>query len=147
MSALPQTFPCPNCREIINDTMETCRYCSVPIDRQIALHAAATQSRVNEACSDASYIKTAAIAMWVFLGLSFIPLTGIFGYAFLVTLIVVIALLVRWQVKFGDILTADPDYVQAKRSKNMALILLLAALFVGFIIRPLIYLVWYYRFA
>lgn len=147
MSAQPQTFPCPNCREIINDTMETCRYCSVPIDKQIALSAALTQSRVNEACSDASYIKTAAIAMWVFLGLSFIPLTGMFGLAFLVTLIIVVALLIRWQVKFGDILTADPDYARARRVKNLALILVLAAFFVAFIIRPIVYLLWYYRSA
>lgn len=145
MSAQPQTFPCPNCREIINDTMETCRYCSVPIDKQIALQAAATQSAVNEACSDASYIRTAAIVMWIFLGLSFVPFIGMFGYAFLVTLIVVVALLVRWQVKFGSIITADPDYVRARQSKNIALVLLLAAFFVAFVIRPLIYLAWYYH--
>lgn len=47
MFAQPQTFPCPNCNEIINDTMEKCPYCSVPVDRQIAAMAADIQSKPN----------------------------------------------------------------------------------------------------
>lgn len=60
MPGQPQTFPCPNCNEVINDAMERCRYCSAPIDGRAAAEAAEVQSRVNRACSDASYLRTAA---------------------------------------------------------------------------------------
>lgn len=127
--------------------METCRYCSVPIDKQIALHAAATQNKVNEACSDASYLRTAAVVMWVFLGLSFIPFLGIFNWAFLVTLLVVLVLGIRWQAMFGSIITADPDYQRARRSWIIALMLWIAAIIVGFVIRTIIYLLLFSRFS
>src|SRR5437667_12096634 len=45
----PQTFPCPNCNEIINESMQTCRFCSAPVDPQAASAAAEIQSRVNRA--------------------------------------------------------------------------------------------------
>ena len=32
MLANPRTFRCPNCKEMINDSMTQCRYCSVPVD-------------------------------------------------------------------------------------------------------------------
>lgn len=139
MSAQPRTFPCPNCNEIINDTMETCRYCSAPVDRQAAAVAAELQSKVNQACSDASYLKTAAFLMWAFLGLSFIPFIPLVSWGFIGMFVVVPILIIRWQVKFGSIQTKDPDYPQARRSKNLALILWLAALFVGFVVNPLWY--------
>ena len=64
MLSQPQTFPCPNCNEIINDSMQTCRFCSAPVDPQAASAAAENQSRVNRACSDASFLRTAAAAMF-----------------------------------------------------------------------------------
>lgn len=139
MLAQPQTFPCLNCNEIINDTMETCRYCSAPVDRRAAAAAAEVQSKVNQACSDASYLKTAALVMWAFLGLSFIPIIPFVGWGFIFTFIAVLVMIIRWQVKFGGIQTRDPDYPQAVRSKNLALILWLAALVVGFAVRPILY--------
>jgi hypothetical protein len=135
----PQTFPCPNCGEIINDTMEKCRYCSAPVDRQAAAAAAEAQSKVNQACSDASYLKTAALVMWAFLGLSFIPFIPLVGWGFLFTFIAVLVMIIRWQIKFGGVRTNDLDYPRAKRSKNLAAILWLAALVVGFVVRPLLY--------
>ena len=141
MLAQPHTFPCPNCNEIINDTLEKCRFCSAPVDRQAAVAAAETQSKVNQACSDASYVKIAAVTMWVFLGLSFIPLIPIVGWAFLFTFLAVLVMIIRWQIRFGGLQTNDPDYPKAKRSKNLALLLLLAAIPVAFVIRPLLYTV------
>ncbi len=135
----PQTYPCPNCNEIINDTVDKCRYCSTPVDRQAAAAAADLQSKVNQACSDASYLKTAAFVMWAFLGLSFIPLIPLVGWGFLFTFIAVLVMIIRWQIKFGSIKTKDTDYPRAKRSKNLALILWLAAFIVGFVVRPLLY--------
>jgi Ca2+/Na+ antiporter len=117
--------------------MEKCPYCSTPVDRQAAAAAAENQSKVNQACSDASYLRTAAFVMWVFLGLSFIPFIPLVGWAFLLTFVVVLVMIIRWQVKFGGIKTNDPDYPRAKRNRNLASILWIAA-FVGLIVRQLV---------
>jgi hypothetical protein len=127
------TFPCPNCNEIINDSMRECPFCHAPIDPQAARAAGELQSRVNQACSDASYTKTAAYLMFVFLGLSFIPFLPLVSWGFLVTFIAVIVMIVRWQSKFGGLQTRDPDYRTAKLSRNIALILWIAAVPVWFV--------------
>jgi hypothetical protein len=118
--------------------MERCKYCDTYIDKGIARLAAETQKKVNQAYSDASYTKTAAVAMWVFLGLSFIPFLPFVGWGFLITFIVVLVMLIRWQVMFRSVITSDPDYQKARRTKNLALILWIVALPTGFIIQPLV---------
>ena len=139
MFAQPQTLPCPSCNEITNDTMEKCPHCSVQIDRKAAAAAAEAQGRVNQACSDASYLRTAAVGMWVFLGLSLVPFIPLVYWGFLVTFVVVLVMFIRWQVKFGGLKTQDADYAQAKRAKNVALILWLAAFATGFVILPVVH--------
>jgi len=138
MFATPRTFPCPNCKEIINDSMTTCRFCSVAIDPGIAAQVAEQQAKANQAYSDASFLRTAAVAMFVFLGLSFIPLVPIVYWGFLATFLVTVVLLVRWQIRFASLNTSDPDYQKAKRSRNVALLLIILAIPLGFIIRPLL---------
>lgn len=131
------TFPCPNCNEIINDGMRECRFCHAPIDPQAARAAGELQAKVNQACSDASYTKTAAYLMLAFLVLSLIPLIPLVSWGFIVTFIAVIVMIIRWQAKFGGLQTRDPDYKTAKLSRNIALILWLAAIplwFVGNVI-------------
>jgi hypothetical protein len=125
----PQTFSCPNCHEIINDSMQTCRFCSAPVDPQVASAAAETQSRVNRACSDASFLRTAAAAMFGFLAFSLIPFISLPTYlGFIITFFVVLVLIIRWQIKFGRLETSDVDYQRAKRLRNVALILWLVAI-------------------
>ena len=141
MLANPRTFRCPNCNEMINDSMTTCRYCSTPVDPGIAAMIADQQEKANRACSDASYLKTASVAMFVFLGLSFVPFLPVVYFGFVITFVVTIVLLILWQVKFGSLKTNDPDYQRARRSKNTALIILIVAAPLGFIIRPLIPLI------
>ena len=126
MLANPRTFRCPNCNEMINDSMTQCRYCSVPVDPGVAQLIADRQEKANHACSDASFIRTAAIATYVFLGITFIPMLGIFSWAVLITFFVVIVLLVRWQVRYGNLLTNDADYLSARRSWWISLIMILA---------------------
>jgi hypothetical protein len=137
MFAQPRTFRCPNCNEMINESMDRCRFCSTPTDHEAAASAAESQDKVNQSCNDASYARIAAVAMFVFLGLSFIPLIPVVYWGFLVTFAMVLVLLVRWQVKFGRLKTTDTDYGRARRSKNVALVLWLVAIPVGFVIRPL----------
>ena len=137
----PRTFRCPNCTEMINDSMKECPFCSVALDPGVVALVAERQEKANRAYSDASFLRTAAIAMFVFLGFSLIPLLGITYYGFVITFIAVLVLLIRWQVKFGNLITNDEDYRRAKRSKNVALILWLTAIPLGFLVRPIIALI------
>jgi hypothetical protein len=113
---------------MVNESMQDCPFCHSVIDQQAAIAAAEVQAKANQSYSDASYMKTAAVAMWVFLGISFIPFIPLVGWGFVLTFFVVLAMLIRWQVKFGGINTADPDYSRAKRSRNIALVLWLVAI-------------------
>ena len=141
MFAGPRTFPCPNCKEIINDSMTTCRFCSTQIDPGIAALVAEQQAKANQAYSDASFLRTAAVGMFVFLGLSMIPFLPVVYWGFLITFFVSVFLLIRWQIRFGSLNTSDPDYQKAKRSRNIAALLVLIAMPIGFVIRPLLDLI------
>ena len=141
MIASPRTFRCPNCSEMINDSMTQCRFCLTPVDPAVAAMIADRQEKANRAYSDASYVRIAAIAMFVFLGLSFIPFLPVVYWGFVITFFAVLVMLILWQVRFGSLVTDDPDYKRARRSKNIALILLIIAAPLGFIIRPLIGLI------
>lgn len=147
MSSSPRTFRCPNCNEMINDSMKQCRYCSVPVDPGVAQLIAGRQEKANQACSDASYLRTAAIAMYVFLVLSLIPYIPLVSPAFMIVFVVVVVLLIRWQVKFGSLNISDPDYQAARRSWRVSLIMMIAAGPLGFIVRPIVQAVIFYRLA
>jgi hypothetical protein len=109
--------------------MRECRFCHAPIDPQSARAAGEFQARVNQACSDASYAATAAYAMLAFLLLDLLPIPFIpFWLAYLLAFFSVIFLVIRWQVKFGDLKTHDPDYKRALFSRNVALVLWLVAM-------------------
>jgi hypothetical protein len=108
-------FECPNCKQTIDSSAVVCRFCSVPIDPAAAEAAAEKMSRINQACSDASFLRTAAISIFVFFGIMFIPflsLLGICGYYFL--LFAVPFLAIRWWVRFHSIRTDDRDFRRAK---------------------------------
>lgn len=116
------TFPCPSCHEFISTNTTSCKYCSVPIDPQMASIAAELQDRVNKACNEASLVRNSAGTMWVSFFLRFIPFIGFIAGIAMVVLIVLIPIqLIRWQVSFGGIQTADPDYKRAKQKIPVAL--------------------------
>ncbi|HXC71368.1 MAG TPA: hypothetical protein VN644_15405 [Pyrinomonadaceae bacterium] len=124
MFAAPRTFRCPNCNEMINDSMTQCRFCSVPVDPGVAQLIADRQEKANQAYSDASYLRTATIAMYVFFGLSMVPLLGFASWAFLITVVVVIVLLIRWQIRYRALITDDADYKKARRSWWVSMVML-----------------------
>jgi hypothetical protein len=108
-------FECPACKQTIDASAEKCRYCSVTIDPAAAKAAAEKMSRINQACSDASFLRTAAFSVLVFIGVMFIPfmgLLGIVGYYFL--LVAVPFLAIRWWVKFGGLQTDESDFRRAR---------------------------------
>lgn len=65
----PTIFECPACKETIDAKAETCRFCGVAVDHESAHKAAALMAKVNQACSDASYMKSTALALPVFFAL------------------------------------------------------------------------------
>jgi Ca2+/Na+ antiporter len=117
--------------------MTQCRFCSVPVDPNIAQLIADRQEKANHAYSDASYLRTAAIAMYVFLGLSLVPFLPIVSWGFLITFIVVIVLVIRWQVRYSGLITDDADFKSARRSWWISLAMLIGVPVV-FIIRVVI---------
>ena len=134
--AYPRTFRCPSCDEMINESATQCRFCSVAIDPGVATLIAGRQEKVNEACSDASYLRRTATAMYVFLAFALIFTFAYWG--FLIAFWTALVLMIRWQVKFGELLTNDPDYAKAKRSKNISLLLVLGGLPLGILTNPLL---------
>ena len=132
-------FPCPSCKEIINDRAEQCKYCGAPIDKGVAQFAAEVQSKVNQAYSDASYLKTAAFALWSLLAISLIPFVPFVFYGAVFIFFALIVMIIRWQLKFRNINTTDTDYQKAKHNKNIAFVLWVVAL-PGFLLRDLIFL-------
>src|SRR5688572_17924120 len=119
---------------MINESATTCRFCSVAIDPAVAELIAGRQQKVNEACSDASYLRRTAMAMYVFLGFALVFTLAYWG--FLIAFWTGVVLIVRWHVKFGDLITNDPDYAKARRSTSISLLLLLVGLPLGLLINP-----------
>jgi hypothetical protein len=112
----------------------------VPVDPAIAELIADRQQKANQAVSDASFLRTASITLWVFVGLTFIPFLPFFVELGLVIVgIVTIFLMIRWQVRFNGLLTNDPDFQKARKSWRTSLLLTLFAIPVAFIIRPIIF--------
>jgi hypothetical protein len=70
----------------------------------------------------------------------FIPLVSA---AFVIVFVVVVILLIRWQVKFGGLQCSDADYQTAKSSTS--LIAMIVAIPLGFIVRPIVQAVLFYR--
>jgi hypothetical protein len=108
-------FECPNCKQTIDASAAQCRFCFATINPIQAQAAAEKMARINQACSDASFLRTAAISVLVFLGIMFVPffgLLGIVGYYFL--LIAVPFLSIRWWIRFHGIRTDDRDFRRAR---------------------------------
>jgi hypothetical protein len=117
LSSAVNVFPCPNCKETINTSMQQCSFCSAPIDHAAAEQSAAATSRISSACSDASYLKIMAWSLLTFFVLFLFPflgLAGIVGFWFLRIAIPVMC--IRWWIKYGSVKTDDPDFSRARRA-------------------------------
>jgi hypothetical protein len=71
-------FECPVCKRTIDASSTKCRFCSATIDPAAAELAAEKMAKVNQACSDASFLRTMALAILAFLGFMFVPFLSIF---------------------------------------------------------------------
>jgi hypothetical protein len=117
LSPTVQVFPCPNCRETINTSVQQCPFCSAPIDPIVAEQSAATTSKISQACSDASYLKImlgALIPFGVLIFFPFLGLAGLVGFVFIKYAVPVMT--IRWWVKYGRIKTTDSDFRSARNT-------------------------------
>jgi hypothetical protein len=102
-----------------------CRFCSADIDPETATAGADLQAKVNNACNHAKLIRHMASAMWVLFFVGFIFSGGTIGV--LAFIFIIPVSLILWQIKYGSLKTADPDYKKAKQDRLVAVALWLSA--------------------
>jgi len=54
-------FECPNCKETIDTSAKVCRFCGAKVDHVAAQNAAHLLAKVDQACSDASYMRITGV--------------------------------------------------------------------------------------
>ena len=114
--AAVRVFQCPKCNETINTALQECSFCSA-IEAGAAGAAADALARINQACSDASYLKITAGTMLTFFGLQFVPLASYFaGWGYLFLVFAVPAMAIRWWLRFRDITTDDAGFRGARQT-------------------------------
>lgn len=117
LSSTVQVFPCPNCSETINTSLQECPFCSSPIDLAAAEQSAVTTSKISQACSDASYLKIMLgilIPFGVLIFFPFLGLAGIVGFVFIKYAVPIMT--IRWWVKYSRLKTTDSDFRSARNT-------------------------------
>ncbi len=138
-SYAPTIFQCPNCNETIDSTADSCRFCGVKVDHEAAAKAALLLAKIDQACSDSSYMKSCAWALPVFFVLRFVPFLNLFGaVGFIGLLIVIPAWALRWWMKYAGIATQDADFLRARSVVKITGIIVLL-LFVFLVIFPFLF--------
>jgi hypothetical protein len=125
-------FPCTNCGEMIYSDSPTCRFCSAPVNRQAAETAADNQKEVNNAVNLAKWIRNTAGVLWVLVAVGLLVGTARLG-AIALDFGIPISL-IYWQISFGGLKTADPDFAKTKSDRLIALLLWLGACMVQIVI-------------
>ena len=118
-------FPCTNCGEMIYSDSARCRFCSTPVDRQAAEAAADNQKKVNNAINLSKWIRNTAGVLWLLVAAGLLVGSARLG-AIVLDFGIPISL-ISWQISFGGLKTADPDFAKTKRDRLIALLLWLGA--------------------
>ena len=61
-------FDCPKCGQTIDASADVCRFCGAKVDHKAAQQAAHLLARVDLACSEASYLRSAATIALILVG-------------------------------------------------------------------------------
>jgi hypothetical protein len=129
--AEPTIFECPACKETIDAKAETCRFCGVKVDHEAALRAAVVLAKVNQACSDASYMKSTALTLPVFFALRFVPFIALVGtVGFWVLLVALPFWALRWLLKYRGLESDDAEFRKARNTVKWTGIIVAAVLVV-----------------
>jgi len=147
------TFPCPNCRELINAESDQCSYCSARIEPGVADAATSLQEMTMKAVDHGSSIGHLSTVMSILYGLSFAiyfyfgpflwqtkQFRGIVSLLFFCigTAIFIVSAfsLPTWYFRYGKLASLDGDYKRAKRKWLIASVtwLSIAVIFIVFAI-------------
>jgi len=120
---------CPECKETIDANAKVCRFCGAKIDHEAARKAAQLLANVDQACSEASYLRNASvIALGLLVGTPLVlmrsgRLIAVVGFQNLLLGFCVLVLFVsspfpiwsmRWWTKYANI-TSDDEELQSAR--------------------------------
>lgn len=132
-----KTFRCPNCKEMVNNTMQICKHCSAPLDEQAITASVEKQERINSAYNAASNVRILAGVMWIAFFFSLLPFIGIIGgIGFYLAFVGVPVFLIIWLVRFGSVDRKEPDMNGVTRTLLMAfgLWVLFPVLYIGLLV-------------
>ncbi len=109
--------PCSACGQTINTSMTQCRFCGEPLDAEAAAIAADQFALVNQAISDASFLRIMAGTEMTFFVLRFVPfLAGLGGLGYLVLLLALPGMTARWWLRFGKLSSSDAEFIAARQN-------------------------------
>jgi hypothetical protein len=123
-------FDCPNCGQTIDASADVCRFCGAKVDHKAAQQAAHLLARVDLACSDASYLRNAAVIALILLGGVVFALARqprffvLFGFENTLLGFCALVILVsspfplwtlRWWRKYASIASDDNDFQDARK--------------------------------
>jgi hypothetical protein len=124
-------FECPKCKETIDTSAEVCRFCGAKVDHEKAQKSAHLLATVDQACSDGSYLRNAALIAFC------LPAGTVFGilrsgriivhvgFQNIVLGVCALVLVVsspfppwtlRWWTKYAGLPTDDEDFRGARRA-------------------------------
>jgi hypothetical protein len=123
-------FECPHCKETIDTSADVCRFCGAKVDHEAAKKAAHLLARVDQACSDASFLRNSAVvtfmlALGVVLCLlrgsaRLIPVAGFENSALALSALFVILSSafplwsLRWWRKYANLQSGDEELQDAR---------------------------------
>ncbi len=123
-------FDCPKCGQTIDASADVCRFCGAKVNHFAARQAAHLLARVDVACSDASYLRNAAVIMLILLGGVVFALVRqprffvLLGFENMLLGFCVLVLLVcspfplwalHWWTKYAGLTTEDDDFQDARK--------------------------------
>jgi Na+/proline symporter len=135
----PGVFDCPKCKQTIDASSVTCRFCGAVVDRDIAEKSAVLLAKVNRAISEANYMRTVALSLPVFFLLRLLPFFSLMGeLGFTVVSIAVPIWGVVWWFRYNALEYDDAEFKKSRRAVLIATIVVAAVcvlfLFVPFLI-------------
>jgi hypothetical protein len=126
-----RTYPCPSCNQIINTGVSACEYCSAPVSEAAGEIAADRHQKFLTAFAEANSMVITARCFLVALLTSFSPLLSSVGtLGFLLLLVWVPFLLVRWHRRYSKLDASNTDFIQARRWVKESILIWSVALLV-----------------
>ncbi|HEU4836743.1 MAG TPA: hypothetical protein VFS90_20080 [Pyrinomonadaceae bacterium] len=101
------------------------------VDPAVAQLVAERQEKAKQSYREAGYLRIVVAAMYVFMVLSYFPFGIFLGWTIPVTFFLLFGLLMRWQRKYGRLVTNDAAYLKARRSWRLSFVLWLVGLPLG----------------